>query len=407
MNVLELLKAKGIEPKKAATTKGGEWWSACPGCGGRDRFHVWPEQNNGDGSYWCRQCDKKGGAIQFLIDFDGMDFKAACAALGKDLPSSGFRTPQRHTEKRKSEWQPREFPPPSELWRNKAGKFIDRCHQVLIQQPRQVEWLAARGILLEAIKEFKLGWNPSDHFRPREAWGLETIIKENGKNKKLWIPRGIVIPCLFLGHASGFDIPVRIRIRRPKVDLKKESDSKYFIVPGSGMETMLLRPETRAFVVIEAELDAIAIKAACPDGIGIVCTGSASTRPDAASVAVLKKAVTILVALDFDKAGAKEWHWWQQQFPQAMRWPVPEGKDPGDAVKAGVDLYAWVYAGLPPAMTIGHSFLDSGKEGVAGLKPGGCSESKAAPAPESKCTLCGWAGGKHFELCPNGEKKDG
>ena len=42
----------------------------------------------------------------------------------------------------------------------------------------------------------------------------------------------------------------------------------------------------------------------------------------------------ILVALDFgdgDLAGAKGWPWWQGQFSQARRWPVPAGKDPGEA----------------------------------------------------------------------------
>jgi len=33
LNVLELLKQKGVEPKKAAGTKGGEYHSPCPGCG--------------------------------------------------------------------------------------------------------------------------------------------------------------------------------------------------------------------------------------------------------------------------------------------------------------------------------------------------------------------------------------
>ena len=33
---------------------------------------------------------------------------------------------------------------------------------------------------------------------------------------------------------------------------------KYVVVPGSSMRPLLLRPEARAFVVVEAELDAMA-----------------------------------------------------------------------------------------------------------------------------------------------------
>ena len=46
-------------PEKASTTNGGEYHGPCPACGGRDRFHVWPEQRYG-GTYWCRGCGKAG-----------------------------------------------------------------------------------------------------------------------------------------------------------------------------------------------------------------------------------------------------------------------------------------------------------------------------------------------------------
>jgi Zn ribbon nucleic-acid-binding protein len=33
-----------------------EWSSACPQCGGEDRFLFWPV----DGNFWCRQCELSG-----------------------------------------------------------------------------------------------------------------------------------------------------------------------------------------------------------------------------------------------------------------------------------------------------------------------------------------------------------
>src|SRR4030042_5297384 len=43
INILDLLNNRGINPRRAAGTHGGEYPSACPACGGNDRFHVWPD----------------------------------------------------------------------------------------------------------------------------------------------------------------------------------------------------------------------------------------------------------------------------------------------------------------------------------------------------------------------------
>jgi len=47
MTILDLLEQDGIEPKKVASTHGGEYSSSCPLCGGEDRFRYWPEQGDG------------------------------------------------------------------------------------------------------------------------------------------------------------------------------------------------------------------------------------------------------------------------------------------------------------------------------------------------------------------------
>ncbi len=61
-----------------------EWCGPCPWCGGKDRFRVWP--NSGTvGRYWCRQCNRKGDAIQYLRDFRGKSYRQAAALVGKPL----------------------------------------------------------------------------------------------------------------------------------------------------------------------------------------------------------------------------------------------------------------------------------------------------------------------------------
>jgi DNA primase len=366
MNVLDLLRNKNIEAKKAAATGGGEYWSACPGCGGTDRFHIWPDQNGGTGSYWCRGCEKHGDNIQFLMDFDGKSYPEACAALDVQMKNADYRTPRpisswmgvgRKEEIGKRKEEKPSLPP--DLWVEKAGKFVDWAHEKLLADKKQLEWLKNRGINRAAIEKWKLGWNPGkdgkDLFRPRESWGLPTVLKDNGWRKALWLPIGLLIPMLKNGRVA------RIRIRRP------EGEPRYYVIPGSGMDVMFTGENCRAYTVVESELDMILIDQAAGDLVGVVGLGTAGVKPGPELMEMLRKSAVILLSHDYDKAGAKAKTWWEEQFPQAERWPVPVGGDPGEAFQAGIDIRAWVSAGLPRAWFIGQSLLDRKKEGAGAI----------------------------------------
>lgn len=72
-----------IQNEVSLRGRGTELYGPCPGCGGTDRFRVWPET----GRYWCRQCNRSGDAIQFLRDFRGFSFQDAAQMVGKALPA--------------------------------------------------------------------------------------------------------------------------------------------------------------------------------------------------------------------------------------------------------------------------------------------------------------------------------
>uniref|UniRef100_A0A831UCI3 Alpha helicase n=1 Tax=Geobacter metallireducens TaxID=28232 RepID=A0A831UCI3_GEOME len=350
MNLLDIASTSGRQYKRVSSVKGGEYHGPCPGCGGTDRFHIWPGQ--GDcGSWWCRKCGKGGDAIQYLIDFEGMSFPDACKALGRELPEQQEgRTPRVRTPAPDS-WRPRETAPPPDPWRTQAEKLVAWAHQRLLESPEQLAWCAARGLDLAAVKKYRLGWNPGekgkDLYRAREAWGLDTVLKADGTAKKLWLPIGLVIPCYRDQGPGTEDRELhRVRIRRP------EGDPRYYLVPGSGTGPMVLGTAARAYVVVESELDAILIHHLAGDIVGAVSQGNSTAKPDGAAHARLGEALAILVALDSDDAGAAAAVWWQRHYPQADRWPVPVGKDPGDAFRAGCDIRQWVAAGLPPALTL-------------------------------------------------------
>lgn len=51
---LSTLDIENLPNHKTKSAK--EWSSACPTCGGEDRFIFWPD----DGNFWCRQCELSG-----------------------------------------------------------------------------------------------------------------------------------------------------------------------------------------------------------------------------------------------------------------------------------------------------------------------------------------------------------
>lgn len=379
MDLLERAKKDGRTYRKASTANGGEYHGPCPSCGGTDRFHIWPAQGE-HGTFWCRSCDLGGDAIEYLMTIEGIHFRDACKEVGKELPENDdYQAPRFRRPSSAETFQPRVVAGPADLWIQHAEKFVQWAHEQLLANPEQLAWCAARGLGLEAVKTYRLGWNPGekgkDLYRAREAWGLETVLKENGKGKKLWLPIGIVIPCYQGGTLH------RVRIRRP------EGDPRYYLVPGSGTSPMLLGENMKAFVIVEAELDAILIHHLAGDLTGAISQGNSTAKPDAIASVPLNSAIAILVALDSDDAGMNAAVWWKKHYPQAERWPVPAGKDPGDAHKAGVDLRAWVIAGLPPILTLPPAPIPAAEPPRQDVQPAGTAaaspQQPSGPAPEA------------------------
>ena len=280
-----------------------------------------------------------------------MSFREACAELNVDLAArlDDVGNPSPPPQYTKPVFEPVTYGSPADLWQEKAEKFVSWAQTRLLENSTVISWLAARGIDAKAARNFRLGWNPgepaavtrqeNDLYRPRKSWGLPEILKDDGRPKMLWLPRGLVIPYVIDG------IIYRIRIRRP------EGEPRYYVLPGSSMSTMIIEPTRRAFVVVESELDAITV-AAANTLAGSVALGSASTKPDSEAFTVLQAAIKILNALDYDRAGKNAIAWWDEQFKNIKRWPVPQGKDPGEAFQMGRDLDSWIRSGLPPVMTI-------------------------------------------------------
>jgi len=335
MTILDMLEKDGIAARRVASTSGGEYASACPICGGKDRFRCWPEKGDG-GAYWCRTENKGGDCIQYLRDVRGMSYKEACLFLGRNTGISS----NLDRKENKPQWEPRETISPNDIWQKKSTALIDWCHEQLMNDAGKdsLEYLKTeRGLSEENIKNSRLGWNPKDAWPERKAWGLPEELKENGKPKKLWVPAGIVIPC-YVDKALQ-----RVRIRRQNPIW----GPPYVLLSGSNTSAMILGANRNIFVIVESELDGILLSQEIGNMAGVMALGNAQTRPDIRVTELLRKAKLILMALDTDPAGAKEsWKWWTANFNQAKRWPPIDGKDPGEMWKNGVNLREWIEAGI-------------------------------------------------------------
>lgn len=331
MNVLNLAAEVGLIPKKTASTKGGEYHSSCPDCGGENRFCIWPQEGS-SGRYWCRQCERKGDAIEFCREFMGMSFPDACEKVGKSIPISLQKFPRF----KQREFSPLIISPPHELWRRKASEFVFASHKTLCESPHLINSDKDRGLDLKAIQDCKLGWNNEDIFQSREEWGLS--IGCSG-SKSICLPEGIVIPCFRETEL------LRVKVRRHNW-VENDLYPKYQIIAGGVTCPSIYGEADKPLILVEAELDAMLIQKVAGDLCCCIALGGVSNKPDLGLHDIIKNAKLVLFSLDFDESGKKHFNFWKSTYKNLRAWPVPKGKSPGDAYQLGVDLRKWVTTGI-------------------------------------------------------------
>lgn len=351
MNLIDLVKEIGLQPFKTAATNGGEYHCPCPTCGGVDRFAIWPiqKQDKCIGRYWCRQCGANGDAISFCRNFLRLSWEDSLKKL--NIPSIDLQRIYMPVIKNQDQLQVAKEP--SAKWKEKALIFVEDCHCNLFKNSEIIHQLYERGLSDEIIKQFKLGYccnsasgNMKDFFDDYTEWGLESVLKEDGKLKRLWLPRGLVIPCF-----SGNGDVLKINIRR--LDWHEEDKlGKYIKVTGSIKAPAVYGDvNKRVAIILESEFDAILIQQFAADVCFCIATGGSTQPLDIYTDHLIRKSILFLICPDVDAAGAKFLHKLQEQYKQAKLWPSPKGKSPGDALKDHkVDLREWVMQGLPAAL---------------------------------------------------------
>jgi len=356
IDLLELI-GRDVTLSKHAAKDGGEYWGACPFCGdggkGRnsDRFHVWPKAQTP--RYWCRDCEKNGDAIQYVRERFNLSYPEALDRLGlagdngNGAAASAGQAPV---------ILPRHDPaaPPSDGWQARAVTFCMECEDRLWTPAgaRALTWLRnERGLSDATIRAASLGYNPADVHEERAAWDLPPEHDDQGRPKRVWLPRGVVIPWVAAGHLW------RVNIRRPLTKEQQAAGQDKYMGP-AGWTNALFRADTltpdRPAVIVEGEFDALAIWQDAGDLVTPVATGSISGARRARWLGALALSPVVLVAFDDDQpdpktglgAGDSAAKYWLDVLGNARRWRAYYAKDPSGLATAGGDLRAWVAAGL-------------------------------------------------------------
>lgn len=330
MNILDLAHELNLNPKRAAATSGGEYKSACPKCKeGRDRFCLWP--NHGPtGRYWCRVCRCGGDGIQFCRDFLGLTYPDACRRLGQ-VPSQS-KSSHKAYYRPKPRFVPHKADEPSDVWKRRAGAFVKASCEQLQQAPQALSHLKERRLTKETIQQFSLGWNTADLFEDRIEWGLQADDAGTGCSKKVWLPKGIVIP----SYSPEGEI-IKLKIRR------LDGAPKYVEVSASKQCPSIWGATSKPIIIVESELDAILIQQEAADLVCSVALGGVGKRPDQEIHGWLCAAPVVLLSLDHDEVGKQGYVFWAQHYPNVSRWPVPHTKSLGDAISVvDFDIRNWI-----------------------------------------------------------------
>lgn len=270
-----------------------------------------------------------------------MSYRDACEFLSVE-PGRPKENGAAQVEVPKVPWTPKVYDGPKAIWQQKAFEVLKESIENL-HNPKFTEIMRylreERGLKTENIKRYKLGYIPQQKLFAREDWGLPKKLRDGGGELKLWIPEGIVIPRL----REITLLRLRIRLSKPLAD-----GTRYYFISGSSPAPMIFDNGRAHTVIVESDLDGFLLQQEAGDLVNVVSLGNAQLKPDMATIELFQRAGgLVLNSLDNDHAGVQEaLGWWAENIPQAKRWPTPVGKDPGDALKAGVNLRTWIMGGI-------------------------------------------------------------
>jgi hypothetical protein len=193
--------------------------------------------------------------------------------------------------------------------------------------------LTQRGLLASTLVEWGIGYNPKWIADRPENWGLP----RNGKKHRLWLPRGIVIPC-FVGDVLWY-LKVRV-FADDGLPVTKESGRAKYLQPAGGRHALFGADRLRGeggLLLAESELDALLAWQEGGDLLDVTTLGGAGKRLGSRWLPYLLTYRKIFVAYDMDTAGQRGSQRLTALSERMVSWPPPFG-DISDFYQAGGNL---------------------------------------------------------------------
>lgn len=272
----------------------------------------------------CRQCSPKwGDAIGYVMWRDSVGFIEAIKGLAGNQGMPYSETIPLHPIQN----QPQEVD--RLAWVDAAFEFIEQCEAQLWKPEGEnaLEYLHYRGLNDSTLREWRIGYNPTAGFGDPSEWGWTG-------DQKIYIPRGISIPCQ---DAGGLHY-VKVR--------QRNGEPRYTNIKGGEMWPFGLGTYRNAMTALlfEGEFDALL---AYQTGLGIgyaSLPAGQSIRTDFAPF--FESVDDVLVCYDNDERGQAEASRLVRipGFKNAQ--PLPEGKDLTEYYLLGGNVFEWIYSQL-------------------------------------------------------------
>ena len=147
--------------------RGSDWWGCCPFHGEKTAsFHVEPDKR----FYYCFGCHAGGDVIKFLMEQEKLTYVQAIESLAKRY---GIQVEYEDGYEVKEDPKFKLIQDYIELYERTAGMF----HYMLTQTEQgksALKYITDRGLSLETIDKFKLGYAPQDR-----KWLKDFLLKKN------------------------------------------------------------------------------------------------------------------------------------------------------------------------------------------------------------------------------------
>lgn len=324
MDIISVYEHSGRTLKRKSDN---EFAGSCPVCGGTDRLLLWKTSRDvrrfPRGNFYCRQCRSSGGPerLAYLLQ-----------------TSSAAEVPSVHQARQVGSFVARRT-----VSRMQAvpSAITDAGYQAIVAQAQNLlnngarnglvkYFLQTRGIELSTAVRHRLGYiDKGTKYEPLQPKPFEPRL-----------PIGLLIP----NYREGELRSIKVRAMDGDADNNGGYHAKYRELIGCPAMPYIIRAEFRRntpVLIVESELDTILMEQVMGSMFNYIALGSASASPDIEVAAMVETSGRVVFLPDYDKAGYEAYERWKRQFPKIELAELPRGKDPGEALKTGVDLRAW------------------------------------------------------------------